>query len=122
MTCAIFSSRSSRDITKHIVGHIYRGQDIIIRCLLTLYIGAGSVSCLVGSFTLCCTNSRSLRGIIIRCLMTLYREADTSSSSERYDLVWSVAIKSVDIVDPTLPSLYKATVPASKPSHGKPGL
>jgi len=53
--------------------------------------------------------------------MTLYRETDTSSSSERYDLAWSVAIKSVDIVDPTLPSLYKATVPASKPSHSKPG-
>jgi len=58
---------------------------------------------------------------VMQYLMTLYRETDTSSSSERYDLAWSVAIKSVDIVDPTLPSLYKATVPASKPSHSKPG-
>jgi len=55
-------------------------------------------------------------------LMTYYRETDTStSSSARFDLAWNVAIKSVDIVDPTLPSLYKATVPASKPSHSKPG-
>ena len=59
---------------------------------------------------------------MISYVITLYREADTSSSSERYDLVWSVPIKSVDVVDPTLPSLYKASVSASKPGHGKPGL
>lgn len=47
------------------------------------------------------------------------READVTSS-DRYDLVWSVPIKSIDILDPTLPSLYKPPVnTASKPMQGE---
>ena len=39
--------------------------------------------------------------------------------SGRYALVWHVPIKSVEVLDPTLPSLYKAPVAASKPAQSK---
>ena len=44
------------------------------------------------------------------------------TSSDRYDLVWSVPIKSVDILDPTLPSVYKAPIASNRLAQSKAGV
>jgi len=57
-----------------------------------------------------------MQDIVMGQLCALCREAD-AASLDRYDLVWSVPIKSVDILDPTLPSLYRAPATTTKPSQ-----
>jgi len=48
--------------------------------------------------------------VVVVVVVTTCDDRDAGSTSDRYELAWSVPMKSVDILDPSLPSLYRAPV------------
>ena len=91
--------------------HVYMRVCVCPSFWLTLSRGVLSTSWRCPSTINCLVDHR------YHSLCVLCREGEAVLSN-RYDHVWSVPIKSVDILDPMLPSLYKAPVTTTKPTQG----